>query len=173
LLAGEFRLVIAGHVEFIQAEKEGCQVIAKIAETGSLAKSGSAIIDDAEIFKAELEKAFRRGYEEGVLEVANKYGARLLLREPEPPVNRVDMLERATDSWFDKVSSILKGVELDYTDQSTRQAAAARMVQNMIEHPATFAKSIFNPSFKGRAGHGRAGDGGIVSQRDLVGKLDE
>jgi hypothetical protein len=135
-------------------------VIAKIVETGLLAKrTGREIVDAAELAKLRNE-AHRIGFEAGVLEAWNKYGIRY--HEPEAPRDRFDMLDRVSDAWFERVAAISKGADLRYDDATTRAAAAAKMVQNMIENPRQFAKSVFDPAFKSR-----------VTQRELLQKIDE
>jgi hypothetical protein len=136
--------------------------ISKITMPTSLAKrTGRDIVDDAERAKLKNEEAVRQAREQGMIEVANKYGIRY--REPEPPVfNRLDMLERATEPWFERVAAISKGAEIDYSDPRTRATAGARMIANMLRNPGQFGKSIFSSEFKGR-----------VTQRELLQKIDE
>ncbi len=119
-------------------------MIAKIIETGLLAKrTRREIVDAAELAKLRNE-AHRIGFEAGVLEAWNKYGIRY--HEPEAPRDRLDLLAGVRDEWFEEVAAITRGVDLSYGDPASRAPAAAKMIQNMIENPGQFAKGICQQS---------------------------
>jgi HK97 family phage prohead protease len=56
-----------------------------------------------------------------------------------------------------RAALLLDGVELtEQMDPASRRKAAAHMIQNMIDNRGTFAKSLFDPEFRGAAGLKRA-----------------
>jgi hypothetical protein len=66
-------------------------------------------------------------------------------------IDKVAFPGSGLDQRADALGMLMKGVDLNPADPGQAQQAATQMISNMHDNPRLFAKSITDPSFRGRA----------------------